>query len=131
MTPSVIYHPNYDWLSKVIERAQTFIDRRKAEREKLLAKSKVVCFGWLPQHKDGKWVGAITGCGAVLNVADLTYLQTHWYVAPYSCSGGDYWREGEGQFCCPKCAEKNRLIYRPEVVALKQYFGQVKDVYER
>lgn len=81
----------------------------------------VVCLGWT--------VDSPNGCGATLRVADLTYIQTHWYTAPYSCSGGDYWNQGEGQFMCPKCGEKNRLYERPEVEKLKSRFKDVKDTY--
>jgi hypothetical protein len=37
-------------------------------------------------------------------IRSLTYIQTHWYETPYGCTGGDLWREGEGQFDCPKCS---------------------------
>jgi hypothetical protein len=49
------------------------------------------------------------GCGKRLQVGKLTYIQTHWYVRPYSCNDGDYWNRGEGQFDCPNCGHRNRL----------------------
>lgn len=49
------------------------------------------------------------GCGKLLAVHTIQYIQTHWYVSPYSCTGGDYWNEGEGDFICPKCSYRNRL----------------------
>lgn len=69
------------------------------------------------------------GCGAELKISELEYIQTHWYVGPYSCTGGDYWNEGEGKFRCPKCGYLNRLYQRPEVEKLKRFFKSVKDTY--
>lgn len=83
----------------------------------------VTCLGWT--------VGGSDGCGALLPVKNLTYIQTHWYTEPYSCNGGDYWNEGEGQFACPECGAINRLYERPEVVKLKSYFKDVKNVHSR
>lgn len=36
------------------------------------------------------------GCGRTTVVSALTYLQTHWYTRPHSCTGGDCWSKGEG-----------------------------------
>jgi hypothetical protein len=84
--------------------------------------STVTCLGWT--------VGA-RGCGAILPVKELTYIQTHWYTEPSGCTGGDYWNQGEGQFVCPKCGEKNRLYERPAVAALKPYFKNVENRHDR
>ncbi len=70
-------------------------------------------------------------CGKRSAIRLLTYIQTHWYREPHGCTGGDYWSEGEGRFLCPKCGYENRLIYRPEIVALKKYFGRVEERYEK
>lgn len=70
-------------------------------------------------------------CGRRTVVSALTYIQTHFYISPYSCTGGDYWKEGEGQFDCPKCGARNRLYDRPDVVALKRYFAAVVKEHER
>lgn len=69
------------------------------------------------------------GCGRMTQVRHLTYIQTHWHVKPHGCSEGDYWREGEGQFDCPKCGNRNRLYDRPEVQELKYVFKGVIDTY--
>lgn len=63
-------------------------------------------------------------------VGRTVYIQDHYYVEPYSCTGGDYWRESEGSFLCEKCGYENRLIYRPEIVNLKPYFRQVEKRHE-
>ncbi len=62
-------------------------------------------------------------------IRDLVYLQTHWYVSPHGCTGGDYHRPGEGQYVCPTCGKYNRLYDKPEIEALKPYFKSVTDVY--
>jgi hypothetical protein len=79
----------------------------------------------------GDTVGSRNGCGATLRVADLVYIQKHWYTEPFGCSGGDYWNVGEGQFFCPECSTQNRLYERPEVVKLKSYFKSVEDRHDR
>lgn len=71
------------------------------------------------------------GCGELTSIKDLTYIQTHWYVEPYSCTGGDYWRPGEGAFICPKCGHRNRLYNSLAVMALKKHFSGVVDEHKR
>lgn len=70
-------------------------------------------------------------CGKTTVVSALTYIQTHFYISPYGCTSGDYWKEGEGQFECPKCGRENRLYDRPDVVALKRYFKKTKKVHRK
>jgi transcription initiation factor IIE alpha subunit len=60
----------------------------------------------------------------------LTYIQTHFYVSPWGCTGGDFWKQGEGQFDCPKCGYKNRLYDRKEFQELKHYFKDIIDEHE-
>lgn len=67
-------------------------------------------------------------CGKATEIGKLTYIQTRWYVQPYSCNGGDYWKDGEGQYDCPKCGKRMRLYQLPEIEALKFMFGDL--VYE-
>lgn len=49
-----------------------------------------------------------THCKQKTKVRSITVIQTHWYVQPYSCNGGDYWNAGERQYNCPKCGQRNR-----------------------
>lgn len=65
------------------------------------------------------------GCGELLRIGDLEYIQTHWYTPPRSCSGGDYWQQGEGNFYCPKCGHRNRTFNRTEVETLKGHFKSI------
>jgi len=87
-------------------------------------KSQILVKCCSPWHKN-------QGCGTFHKISDLTYIQTHYYVKPYSCTGGDYWSESEGQFTCPKCGYLNRLCSeREHITSMKRYFKNVKDVYE-
>jgi hypothetical protein len=74
-------------------------------------------------------VGDSNGCGALLPINTLEYIQTHWYVEHDVLGDGDYWNTDEGQFICPKCGMKNRLYERPEVVVLSGQFKSIKKVY--
>ena len=47
-------------------------------------------------------------------ISDLILYQTHWYVYPFSCYGGDYWNVGEGQVICSFCKVVNRLLFEDE-----------------
>lgn len=67
------------------------------------------------------------GCSQLSRVGDLTYIQTHWYVSPHGCSGGDYWKQGEGRWACPECGHENRLYATPAIEALKSKFKAVED----
>jgi hypothetical protein len=84
----------------------------------------ITCLGRSVNHGKG-------GCGTKHKVNDLTYIQTHWYTPPSGCTDGDYWNQGEGQFICPTCGELNRLYERPAVMALKSFFKEVQNSYER
>lgn len=79
-------------------------------------------------------------CSAAHGIATQEYIQTFWYTPPHGCTGGDYWNAGEANWCCPSCGFTNRFddkkdkystmenpFYRPEIVALKQYFGTQRE----
>lgn len=53
-------------------------------------------------------------CKKKSKVSTITLIQTHWYVAPQGCTGGDYWNAGEKQYNCPKCGHRNRDYNHPE-----------------
>ena len=65
------------------------------------------------------------GCGATHSISTLDYIQTYYYVSPYGCSGGDYYKPSEGQFICPTCGRRNRLYDRPEIEELKHAFRSI------
>lgn len=70
------------------------------------------------------------GCHTEHRICNLTYIQTHWYVQPFGCSGGDYWYEGEGQIECPNCKGILRLNKNPEIVKMKRLFKDIKNEYK-
>jgi hypothetical protein len=57
-----------------------------------------------------RWRCRAAGCGRTSKLSSVILVQTHWYVEPYSCSGGDYWRSGERNLVCPKCSVRHRMI---------------------
>lgn len=91
--------------TKKIEKLEKKLEEAYAELDEARRKSMIECM-----H-----------CERRTRVSKLTYIQTHWYVRPYSCTGGDYWKQGEGQFVCPKCGETNRLYERKVHVWSEQY----------
>ncbi len=50
-------------------------------------------------------------CNNHHEIGELAAIQTHWYVSPHGCTGGDYWLEGELQFICPETGIVNRLLF--------------------
>ncbi len=99
-----------------VEEIDKKIEELREKRASLLSKTLVKCTDY--------W-GHKLGCGKCTQIGKLTYIQTYWYVEPYSCTGGDYWRQGEGQFECTKCGYLNRLYKRPEVEKLKHHFKEI------
>ena len=70
------------------------------------------------------------GCGMASEIGDLTYIQTHFYIHPHGCTGGDYWKCGEGQFDCPHCGYRNRLYNREDIQELRLCFKNTEDSHE-
>lgn len=52
----------------------------------------------------------LCACGKMHPIRLYDLIVTHWYVEPYSCSGGDYWNEGEWNIVCPN-GVNNRLMF--------------------
>lgn len=50
-------------------------------------------------------------CGKTHRIKDCVAVQTHWYVRPHGCIGGDYWEEGELHILCPKTEIRNRVYF--------------------
>lgn len=81
-------------IEQEIQAATALITNLKKELNETIAQDYVVC----------------RKCEMGSKLKETVYIQTHWYVRPYSCTGGDYWNSGEGQFLCPKCNTRNRLL---------------------
>lgn len=103
---------------KLLEKEQAILDAAEQKSKKaILVKCESNCYG--------------KGCGAKFTIGRLTYIQTFYYVEPYSCSGGDYWLEDEGMFDCPKCNHRNRLYDRKHIQELRSYFKNEVESHDR
>jgi hypothetical protein len=61
-------------------------------------------------------------------IRTLTYIQTHYYIAPHGCTGGDYWSPDEhGEWDCPDCKSRNRVYFQQELSKLKYSFAGIKE----
>lgn len=67
------------------------------------------------------------GCGRETKINQVEYIQTMYYVMPFGCNGGDYYRPGEGRFVCPHCGHINRLYDRQEIEALRMSFKAIRE----
>jgi len=114
--------PTVTLLDKDIARLRQELSRAEAQRRTHAANIRIKCLGWTVNSRK-------SGCGKFFRVSTLTYIQTHWYTPPFSCSGGDYWNQGEGQFVCPGCGAMNRLYERPEVEKMKHLFASTEDTH--
>ncbi len=103
-----------EFLDEEMRKVEATLADLKRRKDNLLKQTLVKC-GW---------------CGAESEIGQLTYIQTHWYEHPYSCTGGDRWHPGEGQWKCA-CGKRNRLFNKPGIEKLKRLFANVEDVYER
>lgn len=99
-------------LDKEIAETETRLAELKQERDVLLGQTRLYCVVCKTSHPINKY----------------RYLQTHWYVEPHGCSGGDYWKQGDGECQCP-CGQVLRLYKLPEVMALKYVFGSREDTH--
>ena len=105
------------------------LDKLEEEKNKLMeklhknqSKVKVKCRGnFIDLSSDG--------CGEEFEIGDLTYIQTYTYVEPYSCTGGDYWFDSEGQWDCPNCGVRNRLYNQKETQELKYRFKNIVEAH--
>jgi methionyl-tRNA synthetase len=123
--------------NELIEKKITQLEQKRCDINSLIEAlhSQVLIRCCSPWYKN-------KGCNTLHKVSDLTYIQTHFYVAPYSVQVGDYWKEDEGQFVCPTCGYLNRLCGKKEnsdayyvnkreyITSMKCYFKKVKDVYD-
>lgn len=57
-----------------------------------------------------RWQCRAAGCGRTIMLSSVPLVQTHFYIEPHSCSGGDYWKAGERNLVCPKCSVRHRMI---------------------
>lgn len=105
-----------------VEVARAVVARREEAIIEQKRETLLICTS---QHATGK------GCGQSQKVRDTVYIQSHWYVQPYGCTGGAYWKQGEGRFRCNTCGHVNRLYDSPEIEAMKTFFASVEESYDR
>lgn len=77
-----------------VENARSALHKAEADLTEVRQRRKILC-----------------SCGKRHAIGKLDLLVTHWYVEPYSCAGGDYWKEGEWQFICPVDGTRNRILF--------------------
>ncbi|MBI1957508.1 MAG: hypothetical protein HYS44_03590 [Candidatus Niyogibacteria bacterium] len=85
-------------------------------------------------------------CKKASPLSSWGFIQDHFYVAPYSCTEGDYWGETDVECChliCPKCSQENYIYNHPQrkkIVRLTkqipsfewdQLFREVRERHER
>ena len=105
-------------IEKKIDKEKKKLEELKIKKDNLFRETEVCCDSYaIPKYC----------CGQTSKIKDLTYIQTHWYVSPSGCTGGDYWNEGEGQFKCPHCDQTNRLYNKPDITKLKYHFKEIVD----
>lgn len=70
----------------------------------------------------GDEVGYITNthkaCGSAFLLKHATVVQTMFYVEPYSCISGDYWKDDELRIVCPHCGRELRLFKSPDLAKI-------------
>jgi len=94
----------------------TTLKRKQSLISRLKKSNHITCIGNIKK-----------GCGSLLKIKELTYIQTHWYEYPWGCTGGDRWWEGEANFICPNCGIRNRPFFFKEWELLKDYkFSLIK-----
>lgn len=70
-------------------------------------------------------------CGSKHKIKDCTAIQTHWYVPPHGCTGGDYWNEGELQIVCPDTGVHNRILFDIPYEFRDRYDTNVESQFKR
>ena len=89
----------------------------------------------LKDQKLEKEKNKIIKCGACKKgskIRNLEFINAHYYVPPYGCTGGDYWNTDDSNsgFICVKCNIRNRLLPK-HLIALKySHFKSIKEEYE-
>lgn len=100
-------------LEAAIQRSETRTRHLKSLRDANVKRTSILC----------------KFCKNKSHIRSVIYIQTHWYVRPYGCTEGDYWKSGEGNWDCLVCGRRNRLFDKPEIVAMKRLFASVRECY--
>lgn len=122
-TPDIIWPDAYMLAKAIVSEAQDALIEATAYLDSVRRQALIKCCSCHSEHP----------------IAEQEYVQTNWYVSPYSCNGRDYWKSGKANWICPACGFRNRFdavkdkgyldFYRPDIVALKHMFKSVLDCY--
>jgi len=110
----------------------TFVPEQKKHYKDLnkMSKSEIdTLFSDLAKEQKVNTLWACRGCGEVHKVQNTNIIQTHYYISPHGCTGGDYWLSGERQLECSDCGAINRLINEENLPA-SSYFKEVTLTHE-
>lgn len=66
-------------------------------------------------------------CGTKHKFKQCDAIQTYFYVAPYGCTGGDYWLPGEIRIVCPVDNRENRILFHDYPRKLQNRFRILYD----
>jgi putative transposon-encoded protein len=86
---------NLKAIEREIEYAEDTIRRARDKKANILSGKMFRCVACKGNHK----------------IKTCTAVQTHYYVAPYGCSGGDYWNDNDIWILCPKTKIGNRALF--------------------
>jgi hypothetical protein len=118
-------HPYFD--SFALETINAKLEELSRKQEELEKSRNIVLGNTYLRCSD--FVSSGKGCGSYFLINQLTYIRTHYYIEPHGCSGGDYWKIGEGKWKCPDCGHINRLYNDPDVEAVAHLFKEIIDTY--
>lgn len=105
---------------KEVEAAKTIVAGRAQADKRRKASARVQCarYGLSPGSP------IADPCGRWFAIADAVFVDMRYWDPPSGCSGGGYWRSGEGSFTCPHCGYLNRAYGREEIDTLSAYFAR-------
>lgn len=119
----------------------TKLQKLEKEIEKLQEQLRPLEQEWREEKR--KTLVSCIHCKRKTQVGKLTLITPWFYVEPYGCTGGDYWKPmEEKRFVCLKCNKtnrlmKNRLTYTEEqqkrvdkILELEPWFGSYEKVYK-
>lgn len=92
-----------------LETQRLLADLARADSALCVAKAR------LDAHRQARTIAC--ACRAAHPIGELALIITHWYVEPHGCTGGDFWREGEWVFACPRTGARNALHFNDYDVA--------------
>lgn len=81
----------------------------------------------------GKLKYKCPSCKKMSMLKHTAAIQHHYYVEPYSCTGGDYWVTNGVSWVCPKCDTELEPYYseRDDWQTISYYFKSKTDKHKR